>query len=75
MWGDGMSLSCHTHPCPGPSKREGQKALRESGTKTGGRGETLGRAGQRGHGGKREEKAEELRKGRGEQREHVLNHR
>lgn len=72
--GDGMSPSCHTHPCPGPSKREGQKALRESGTKTGERG---GHWGEQARGGKgaREEKAEELRRGRGEQREHILNHR
>lgn len=33
--GDRMSLSCHTHPCPRPRKREGQKAWRESETKTG----------------------------------------
>lgn len=33
--GDRMSLSCHTHPCPRPRKREGQKAWKESETKTG----------------------------------------
>lgn len=50
MRGDGMSLSCHTHPCPRPRKREGQKARRDSqsGTKTGGeRPEALGRGGHR----------------------------
>lgn len=47
--GVGMSLSCHTHPCPGLRRREGQKALRESQKQRQGERdeETLGTGGQR----------------------------
>lgn len=69
-----MSLSCHTHPCPGPREREGQKALRESQEQRQEErdGETLGRADQsEAEGGK----GETEKGGRGSRVRDILNDR